>query len=134
MKWAIHEELIALRRVFKFVFWSLNTSKCQQDGVSREAPCPLFLIFLVEFINAVTQVNPLSFPLYIVTMRNCNCSHSITQTGKTNILNSRHGNVYWTSLFKHSSGTSNSVPPTKFIISDLQSLPPICIFCSLSQK
>ena len=41
----------------------------------------LFLLFVVKFFNAVTQVDPLSFPLYVVTMRNLNWSHIIPQTG-----------------------------------------------------
>ena len=92
---------------------------------------PLFLIFVVKFFSAVTQVDPLSFPLYTVTMRNLNCSHIIPQTVQTNTLNSRHGHAYWT-LFKHPSGIPNSMPPTTFTISDPQSVPLVCVFCSVS--
>ena len=98
---------------------------------SQLVESPLFLIFVVKFFNAVTQVDPLSFPLYTVTMRNLNCSHIIPQTVQTNTLNSRHGHAYWT-LFKHPSGISNSMPPTTFTISDPQSMPPVCVLCSAS--
>lgn len=91
----------------------------------------LFLLFVVKFFNAVTQVDPLSFPLYIVTMRNLNCSHIIPQTGQTNTLNSRRGHAYWT-LFKHPSDISNSMPPNTFTVSDPQSMSPVCVFCSVS--
>ena len=98
----------------------------------------LFLLFVVKFFNAVTQVDPLSFPLYIVTMRNLNCSHIIPQTGQTNTLNSRRGHAYWT-LFKHPSGISNSTLPTTFTISDLWRylISSLCFLfrvCCLSQE
>ena len=88
------------------------------------AESPLFHIFVVKFFNAVTQVDPLSLPLYIVTMGNLNCSHIIPQTVQTNTLNSRHGHAYWT-LFKHPSGISNSMLSITFTISDPQSMPPV---------
>lgn len=48
--------------------------------------------------------------------------------------NYRQGNVYWASPFKHPSDTSNPKHSTKFVICELHFMPPMCVFCSLSQK